>query len=124
METPRSEASSETTDFSAALVSHKRWLKSVLGLGALEAKLWVASSAQLLGLMCAVIFLLMTAWLLIIATCAVIAWSYGFPLIGILVSATCVTLLSALVLLYCVKRTLRNMNFTRTLDTIIPTAEE
>ncbi|SJL83787.1 hypothetical protein [Vibrio palustris] len=124
MEAPHSDTSSDTSDFSQAVTSHKQWFKSVLGLGALEAKLWVASSAQLLALMCGVIFLLLTTWLLIIATSAVIAWSYGLPLIGIFLTATLVTFLSAIVLLYFVKRTLNNMNFSRTLDTIIPAEEE
>ncbi|MFC3024401.1 hypothetical protein ACFODT_11255 [Vibrio zhugei] len=124
MEAPHSDTSSGASEFSDAVTSHKRWFKSVLGLGALEAKLWVASSAQLLALMCGVIFLLLTTWLLIIATTAVVAWSYGFSLIGIFLSATLVTLLSAIVLMYLVKRTLNNMNFSRTLDAIIPVEEE
>lgn len=131
METPqhseaqqKSDSKQERSDFSEAIVSHKRWLKSVLGLGALEAKLWVASSAQLLALMCGVIFLLLTTWLLIIATGAAVAWSYGFPLVGILLTATVVIFLSSLVLLYLVKRTLKSMDFTRTLDAIIPTDED
>jgi hypothetical protein len=124
METPHSDSQQETSDFDDVITSHKSWLKSVLGLGALEAKLWVASSAQLLALMCGVIFLLLTTWLLIIASIAALAWSYGFSLVTILVTATLVTFLSSIVLLYLVKRTLRSMNFARTLDAIIPTDED
>ena len=113
-----------TSAFDDVIVSHKSWLKSVLGLGALEAKMWVTSSAQLLALMCGVIFLLLTTWLLLIASGAAVAWSYGFSLVGILLSATLVTFVSAVVLLYLVRSTLKNMNFTRTLDAIIPTEEE
>ncbi|SBS37583.1 hypothetical protein MSP8886_04186 [Marinomonas spartinae] len=119
-----SDSDKETADLSVVLNDHKHWFKSVLGLGALEAKLWVASGAQLLALMCGVIFLLLTTWLLIIATSAVIAWSYGFSLVGILATATLVTFVSAMVLLYLVRRTLKNMGFTRTLDAIIPSQEE
>ncbi|SBS38765.1 hypothetical protein MSP8887_03479 [Marinomonas spartinae] len=119
-----SDSDKETADLSVVLNDHKHWFKSVLGLGALEAKLWVASSAQLLALMCGVIFLLLTTWLLIIATSAVIAWSYGFSLVGILATATLVTFVSAMVLLYLVRRTLKNMSFMRTLDAIIPSQEE
>lgn len=124
METPHSDSQQETSDFDDVITSHKSWLKSVLGLGALEAKLWVASSAQLLALMCGVIFLLLTTWLLIIASIAALAWSYGFSLVTILVTATLVTFLSSIVLLYLVKRTLKSMNFARTLDAIIPTDED
>jgi len=60
--------------------------------------MWVTSSAQLLALMCGVIFLLLTTWLLLISTAAAIAWSYGFSLVGILLSATLMTFVSAAVL--------------------------
>ncbi len=121
---PRSDHQQEVSDIQQAARIHQRWLKSVLGLGALEAKLWVASSAQLLALMCGVVFLILTTWLLIIATGAAVAWSYGFSLVGILLTATLITFVSAVVLLYLVKRTLEEMNFTRTLDAIIPSDEE
>ncbi|SHG25290.1 hypothetical protein SAMN02745753_03584 [Marinomonas polaris DSM 16579] len=125
METPQhSDSPQKKSDLDDVIDTHKSWLKSVLGLGALEAKLWVTSSAQLLALMCGVIFLLLTTWLLIIASSAAIAWSYGFSLAGILLTATLVTFLSSIVLLYFVKRTLKSMDFTRTLDAIIPTDEE
>ena len=110
METPQhSDSSQKKSDLDDVIDTHKSWLKSVLGLGALEAKLWVTSSAQLLALMCGVIFLLLTTWLLIIASSAAIAWSYGFSLAGILLTATLVTFLSSIVLLYFVKRTLKSM---------------
>lgn len=121
---PRSDHQQEASDVQQAARIHQRWLKSVLGLGALEAKLWVVSSAQLLALMCGVVFLILTTWLLIITTGAAVAWSYGFSLVGILITATLMTFISAVVLLYLVKRTLHGMNFTRTLDAIIPTDEE
>ena len=121
---PRSDHQQEASDIQQAARIHQRWLKSVLGLGALEAKLWVVSSAQLLALMCGVVFLILTTWLLIITTGAAVAWSYGFSLVGILITATLMTCISAVVLLYLVKRTLHGMNFTRTLDAIIPTDEE
>ena len=125
METPPHGASEqEQSDFDEVINTHKSWLKSVLGLGALEAKLWVASSAQLLALMCGAIFLLLTTWLLLIATIAVVAWSYGFSLVGILFTATLATFFSSFALLYLVKRTLKNMNFARTLDAVIPTDED
>ncbi|GGN17681.1 MULTISPECIES: hypothetical protein [Marinomonas] len=124
MEAPHSEPQQAPSDLDAVAEAHKSWLKSVLGLGALEAKLWVASSAQLLALMCGVVFLILTTWLLIIATGAAVAWSYGFSLVGILLTATLITFISAVVLLYLVKRTLEGMNFTRTLDAIIPTDED
>lgn len=124
-QTAQQTSSNEGPSVSASQLSssHKRWLKSVLGLSALEAKIWVASSAQLLALMCGVVFLLVTSWLLMIASGAVIAWHFGFPLIGIFISALIVTLLSAIALLWLVMRTLRHMDFTRTLDAIIPTDE-
>jgi hypothetical protein len=121
---PNSDSQQDQSDFDEVIDSHKNWLKSVLGLGALEAKLWVTSSAQLLALICGVIFLLLTTWLLIIASSAAIAWSYGFSLVGILLTATLVTFLSSVILLYFVKQTLKSMDFTRTLDAIIPTEEE
>lgn len=121
---PRSDHQQEASDIQQAARIHQSWLKSVLGLGALEAKLWALSSAQLLALMCGVVFLILTTWLLIIATGAAVAWSYGFSLVGILITATLTTFISAVVLLYLVKRTLHGMNFTRTLDAIIPTDEE
>ena len=121
---PRSDHQQEASDIQQAARIHQRWLKSVLGLGALEAKLWAVSSAQLLALMCGVVFLILTTWLLIIATGAAVAWSYGFSLVGILITATLTTFISAVFLLYLVKRTLHGMNFTRTLDAIIPTDEE
>lgn len=121
---PRSDHQQEASAIQQAARTHQRWLKSVLGLGALEAKLWVASSAQLLALMCGVVFLILTTWLLIIATGAAVAWSYGFSLVGILITSTLMTFISAVVLLYLVKRTLEGMNFTRTLDAIIPRDEE
>ncbi|MGO2236627.1 hypothetical protein B6N13_14775 [Marinomonas sp. UCMA 3892] len=125
METPpHGSSEKEQSDFDEVINTHKSWLKSVLGLGALEAKMWVASSAQLLALMCGVIFLLLTTWLLIIASIAAVAWSYGFSLVAILLTATLVTFLSSLVLLYLVKRTLKSMNFARTLDAVIPTDED
>jgi len=86
--------------------------------------MWVTSSAQLLALICGVIFLLLTTWLLLIALVSVLAWSYGFSLVGILFSATLITLVSALLMLYFVRNTLKRMDFTRTLDAIIPTEEE
>ncbi|RDL45243.1 hypothetical protein DN730_06430 [Marinomonas piezotolerans] len=126
---PQTASRASTTDdasVNSAQLSntHKRWLKSVIGLSALEAKIWVASSAQLLALMCGVVFLLVTSWLLIIATGAVVAWHFGFSLIGILISAVVLTLVSAMILLWLVKRTLSHINFTRTLDAIIPTDED
>lgn len=127
METPHhsdADSDQEKSDFDEVIGTHKSWLKSVLGLGALEAKLWVTSSAQLLALMCGVIFLLLTTWLLIIASSAAVAWSYGFSLVGILLTATLVTFLSSIVLLYLVKQTLKSMDFTRTFDAIIPTEDE
>ncbi|MGO2354378.1 MAG: hypothetical protein ACTH58_06550 [Marinomonas foliarum] len=127
MEKPQhsdADSDQEKSDFDEVIGTHKSWLKSVLGLGALEAKLWVTSSAQLLALMCGVIFLLLTTWLLIIASSAAIAWSYGFSLVGILLTATLVTFLSSIVLLYLVKQTLKSMDFTRTFDAIIPTEDE
>jgi len=121
---PRSDHQQEASDIQQAARIHQRWLKSVLGLGALEAKLWVASSAQLLALMCGVVFLILTTWLPIITPGAAVAWSYGFSLVGIFITSTLRTFISAVVLLYLVKRTLHGMNFTRTLDAIIPTDEE
>ncbi|ETX10815.1 hypothetical protein MUS1_12625 [Marinomonas ushuaiensis DSM 15871] len=121
---PESNSKDELSAFDDVVTSHKHWLKSVLGLGALEAKMWVTSSAQLLALMCGVIFLLLTTWLLVIALVSVLAWSYGFSLLGILFSATLITFLSALIMLYFVKNTLKRMDFTRTLDAIISAEEE
>ena len=104
--------------------THRRWLKSVVGLGALEAKIWVASGAQLLALMCGVVFLVVTCWLLIIATGAVIAWQSGISLVVIFLSAIALTILGIIGLVWQVKRTLKHMNFTRTLDAAIPTDDE
>ncbi len=113
-------------DVSVAELSntHQRWLKSVIGLGALEAKIWVASGAQLLALMCGFVFLLVTCWLLIIATGAVFAWQSGISLIAIFLSAIGLTVVGILVLIWQVKRTLKHMNFTRTLDAAIPTDDD
>lgn len=113
-------------DVSVAELSstHRRWLKSVIGLGALEAKIWVASGAQLLALMCGVVFLLVTCWLLIIATGAVLAWQSGVSLIAIFLSAISLTIVGIMVLIWQVKRTLQHMNFTRTLDAAIPTEDD
>ncbi|MGB3385796.1 MAG: hypothetical protein WBA64_14155 [Marinomonas sp.] len=112
---------SQEPDFADVALTHKQWLKSVFGLGALEAKIWVTSSAQLLALIGGIVFLLITAWLLLIASAAALAWSYGFSLVGILLAATGMTLLSAAGLLYVARITLKNMDFTRTLDALIPT---
>ena len=104
--------------------SHKRWLKSLMGLGALEAKIWMASGAQLVALMCGAVFLLVTSWLLLIAFLATMAWYAGWSLLGILACALLVTLASSLGLAYLIRRTLQRMDFTRTLDAIIPTDSE
>lgn len=114
----------EQSDFAELALTHKQWLKSVLGLGALEAKIWVTSSAQLLALVGGIVFLLITAWLLLIASAAALAWSYGFSLVGILLMATLVTLLSAAGLIYVARITLKQMNFTRTLDALIPSNQD
>ncbi|REG82194.1 hypothetical protein [Marinomonas pollencensis] len=114
----------EQADFAELALSHKKWLKSVLGLGALEAKIWVTSSAQLLALIGGIVFLLITAWLLLIASAAALAWSYGFSLVSILLMATLVTLLSAAGLMYVARNTLKQMNFTRTLDALIPNDQD
>lgn len=104
--------------------SHKKWFKSILGLGALEAKIWMASSAQLVALMCGVVFLLVTSWLLLIALLATAAWYAGWPLLGILALALITTLVSAIGLVYLIRRTLQRMDLTRTLDAMIPTDSE
>lgn len=119
--------SSDTTSFEQVMSfeqvtkAHKQWFKRILGLGAIEAKIWVASAAQLIALMCAAAVLLVTAWLLLIATAAVLAWSHGFSLISILSIGVIVSLGSAVALLTFVNRTLAAMSFTRTLDAFIPT---
>lgn len=104
--------------------SHKKWLKSIIGLGALEAKIWMMSGAQLIALLSGAVFLLVTSWLLLIALIATAAWYAGLPLLGILFTAFIVTLLGALVLAYLIKRTLQRLDLTRTLDAIIPTDSE
>lgn len=104
--------------------SHKRWLKSIFGLAALETKIWVASSAQLVALMCGVVFLLVTSWLLLIALIATAAWYAGWSLIAILTCALVTTLVSSVALVYLIRRTLQRMDLTRTLDAIIPTGSE
>lgn len=118
------EQKKEHLDVSDVVLTHKQWLKSVLGLGALEAKMWVTSSAQLLALVGGVVFLLITSWLLMIASAAALAWSYGFSLVGILLIATLVTLLSAAGLSYIAFVTLKSMHFTRTLDALIPDSQD
>ncbi|MCO4786832.1 MAG: hypothetical protein KC467_13015 [Marinomonas atlantica] len=105
-------------------MSHKKWLKSIIGLGALEAKIWMTSGAQLVALLSGAVFLLVTSWLLLIALIAIAAWYAGLPLLGILFTAFIVTLLGALVLAYLIKRTLQRLDLTRTLDAIIPTDSE
>ncbi|SBS32621.1 hypothetical protein MAQ5080_02306 [Marinomonas aquimarina] len=105
-------------------LSHKQWFKSLLGLGALEAKIWIASSAQLVALMCGVVFLLLTSWLLLIALIATAAWYAGWSLLAILAIALITTLVSAVVLAYLIRRTLQRMDLTRTLDAILSTDSE
>ena len=105
-------------------MSHKKWLKSILGLGALEAKIWMASGAQLIALMCGVVFLLVTSWLLLIALLATAAWYAGWSLIGILATALVATLISSFGLVLLIRKTLKRMDLTRTLDAIIPTDNE
>ncbi len=110
--------------FEQVTKAHKLWFKRLVGLGAIEAKIWVASSAQLVALMCAVAVLLVTTWLMLIAAVAAVAWSYGFSLMAILSVGALVSLISAVVLLSLVNRTLSAMNFTRTLDALIPSDDE
>lgn len=105
-------------------MSHKKWLKSIIGLGALEAKIWMTSGAQLVALLSGAVFLLVTSWLLLIALIATAAWYAGLPLLGILFTAFIVTLLGAFFLVYLIKRTLQRLDLTRTLDAIIPTDSE
>ncbi|MBJ7552193.1 hypothetical protein [Marinomonas ostreistagni] len=105
-------------------LSHKKWLKSILGLSALEAKIWMASGAQLIALMCGVVFLLVTSWLLLIALLATAAWYAGWSLLGILATALVATLISSFGLVLLIRRTLKRMDLTRTLDAIIPTDSE
>ncbi len=120
----KDQPSSPSLDVSQVLHTHQRWLKRLLGLGALEAKIWVATSAQLLALMCAAAVLLVTTWLLLIAAAAAMAWSYGFSLAAVLSVGAVMTLVSGLGLLILVKRTLNALNFTRTLDALIPPTED
>ncbi|WP_067101695.1 hypothetical protein [Marinomonas atlantica] len=105
-------------------MSHKKWLKSIIGLGALEAKIWMTSGAQLVALLSGAVFLLVTSWLLLIALIATAAWYAGLPLLGIVFTAFIVTLLGAFFLVYLIKRTLQRLDLTRTLDAIIPTDNE
>ncbi|WP_067223689.1 hypothetical protein [Marinomonas gallaica] len=105
-------------------MSHKKWLKSIIGLGALEAKIWMTSGAQLVALLSGAVFLLVTSWLLLIALIATAAWYAGLHLLGILFTAFVVTLLGAFFLVYLIKRTLKRLDLTRTLDAIIPTDSE
>ncbi|SBT16879.1 hypothetical protein MGA5115_00965 [Marinomonas gallaica] len=105
-------------------MSHKKWLKSIIGLGALEAKIWMTSGAQLVALLSGAVFLLVTSWLLLIALIATAAWYAGLPLLGIVFTAFIVTLLGAFFLVYLIKRTLQRLDLTRTLDAIIPTDSE
>jgi len=120
-ETPAKEAAVTADQLT---MSHKKWLKSILGLGALEAKIWMASGAQLIALMCGVVFLLVTSWLLLIALLATAAWYAGWSLIGILASALVATLISSFGLVLLIRKTLKRMDLTRTLDAIIPTDNE
>lgn len=114
----------EEVDLAQLSNSHRKWLKSILGLSAVEAKIWMASGAQLVAYVTGVVFLLVTSWLLFIALAATAAYYAGFPLLGILLVALMLTLLSAAGLVYLIKRTLKRMDITRTLDAIIPTDEE
>ena len=118
------QATEQAISFEQVTQTHKLWFKRVLGLGALEAKIWVASGAQLVALMCGAAVLLVTAWLLLIAAVAVIAWQAGFSLPLTLFVGAVITLGSAYGLMVLVKRTLKSMNFTRTLDALIPSDEE
>ncbi|MBM6552086.1 hypothetical protein [Marinomonas ostreistagni] len=114
----------EEIDLAQLTNSHRKWLKTMLGLSAIEAKIWMASGAQLVAFVTGVVFLLVTSWLLLIAVAATAAYAAGFPLLGILIVALLLTLLSSLGLVYLIKRTLKRMDITRTLDAIIPTDEE
>ena len=120
-ETPAKEAAVTADQLT---LSHKKWLKSILGLSALEAKIWMASGAQLIALMCGVVFLLVTSWLLLIALLATAAWYAGWSLLGILATALIATLISSFGLVLLIRRTLKRMDLTRTLDAIIPTDSE
>ena len=122
--TDAANSSEEEIDLAQLSNSHRKWLKSMLGLSAIEAKIWMASGAQLVALVTGVVFLLVTSWLLFIALAATAAFYAGLPLIGILAIALVVTLLSSAGLVYLIKLTLKRMDITRTLDAIIPTDED
>lgn len=114
----------EQASFQSLFDAYRLWIRSVLGLGALEAKLWVVSGAQLLALTCGFIFLLITAWLLLLSFLGVIAWHAGIPVLGILLIEISLTLLSAYFLFQAMKRRAKNLDFTATLNAIIEDSEE
>jgi uncharacterized protein YacL len=124
MTTSENNPTGESINLNTVTRLHKRWLKEVFGLAALEAKISIVSSAQLLALMCGIVFLLVTAWLLILTAIGVVAWSYGAPLLSIIIGALLFTMISTFGLMLWVRNILKKMNFTRTLDAIIPDEDE
>ncbi|MDC0611196.1 hypothetical protein OAP63_10690 [Vibrio sp.] len=117
---PDQPAVNDENVFERLLVTHQVWLKQVLGLAALEAKIWAASGAQLIALICGVVFLSITAWLLLITLAAVAAWHYGFSLIAIVTTAFGLVVISTVLMMLWVRKTLKAMDINKLLDTVIP----
>lgn len=115
------DATTNTDDnsFTALWHSHRQLFTKALQLGALEGKIWLASSAQLLALMCGVLLLLSSAWLVLLALVAVLLWQAGLPLVAVMLTTALLLVASAALLFIAIKRTLKRMDITRLLDALI-----
>ncbi len=108
----------------ALWASHKRWLAKLLQLGALEGKIWLTSSAQLLALMCGMLMLLTSAWLLTLAMVAVLLWQAGLPLVAVMALMVLLLLLSAVLVYGVIRLTLQRMDISRSLELLLHNQED
>lgn len=116
--------STQEQPLTALWSSHRRWLAKLLQLGALESKIWLTSSAQLLALMCGMLMLLTSAWLLTLAMVAVLLWQAGLPLVAVMALMVLLLLLSTAVIYGVIRRILQRMDISRSIELLLNPQED
>jgi len=96
------------------------WAVEVLSLAQLEAKLVVRSAMRMLAIVCSISILLVSAWILVIASLSVWIWQAGLPLPAVLLLTACAFAVSAFVLWRWFLRTSKHLSFANTLHQLTP----
>ncbi|MDO6467493.1 hypothetical protein [Neptunomonas phycophila] len=106
----------EGSSLSDVVTAYTSWGTEVLNLAQLEAKLVVRSAMRMLALACSISILLVSAWILGIASLSVWIWQAGVSLPAVLLMTAVVLLCSAFVLWRWFLKTSTHLSFNNTLS--------